>query len=66
MNISAQSVHDPELAQIVDELLAEDLQAGGRQRLELEITENAIMRDPDGAVSAMSRLEDLDVLFSIR
>lgn len=65
VNISAQSLHDPELPQIVGELLAQDRHAGGRPRLELEITENAIMGDPEGAVSAMSQLEDLGVLFSI-
>ena len=65
VNISAQSLHDPELPRVVGDLLRDDARAGGRCRLELEITEDAIMVDPEGAAAAMSRLEDLGVSFSI-
>ena len=65
VNISPQSLHDPDLPRVVSELLEDDVGAGKPRRLELEITENAIMVDPDGAVAAMSRLQDLGVSFSI-
>ena len=64
VNVSAQSLYDPDLPELVRRLLADEQESAG-DRLELEITESAIMADPEGALVAMSRLEELGVLFAI-
>lgn len=63
VNLSAQILHDPTLPDLVDTLLGEEEVDGAR--LELEVTESAVMADPDGAVRAMGRLQEAGVRFAI-
>ncbi len=63
VNLSARILHDAELPDLVGEALA-STGAEGR-RLELEITESALMVDPERAMSAMSRLTAAGVAFTI-
>jgi diguanylate cyclase len=63
VNLSAPMLHDPELPSLVASALHE---AGlDPPRLELEITESAIMADPDAAQAVMRRMVDTGVSFAI-
>lgn len=62
-NVSVINLHDPDLVQyIVDGVQGRRLAA---KRLTLEITETAVMSDPDAALSAVKRLSEFGVRFSI-
>lgn len=65
VNASAQSLHDPRLPAVVASLLSEFSDGAGRPGLEIEITENELMADPESARTAMDRLDRLGVDFSI-
>ena len=63
VNLSASDLNDPDLP---DGILAMLIQADVLPRqLLLEITESAIMREPEKAVRAMRRLRDAGIRFSI-
>ncbi|MDQ3537194.1 MAG: EAL domain-containing protein [Actinomycetota bacterium] len=63
VNCSAHVLHDRELLSVIDDgLLAGDLST---RQLQLEITESAVMADPDGALQAITRLDGAGVSFVI-
>lgn len=62
VNISAQTLHDPRLQAAVEEWYAGPTPPGP---LELEITESAVLSDPDGAVVVLSRLVALGARIAI-
>jgi diguanylate cyclase (GGDEF)-like protein len=63
INLSPYMLHDPKWADaIIDTLAAQGLPA---QQLELEITENAFIHEPDEALQAMDRLCETGVRFSL-
>jgi EAL domain-containing protein (putative c-di-GMP-specific phosphodiesterase class I) len=63
VNISARSLHDPELVRhVADQLARWDLPA---HMLEVEITEGALMVDPPRALETVSKLHEMGVLISI-
>jgi diguanylate cyclase (GGDEF)-like protein/PAS domain S-box-containing protein len=63
INLSSRNLHDPELTAQLTELLRT---CGGRtDRLELEITESAIMADPDRALEVLTRLKAIGLRFTI-
>lgn len=63
VNISSRMFSQGELDILVTDALAESgLEAG---RLELEVTESAIMQDPDAAIEQLSRLRALGVRLAI-
>jgi diguanylate cyclase (GGDEF)-like protein/PAS domain S-box-containing protein len=62
VNISAQTLHDPRLQAAIEEWYGGPAPAGP---LELEITESAVLADPDAAVAVLSRLVSLGVRVSI-
>jgi len=63
VNLSTRILHDVELPDLVRGAIEETgVDARG---LELEITESTVMADPEGALSAMSRLAAAGVAFSI-
>jgi diguanylate cyclase (GGDEF)-like protein len=63
VNISTQSLHDPELGETIARLLeASDVQPS---RLTVEITESAIMVDSMGAVATLARLHETGVRIAI-
>jgi diguanylate cyclase (GGDEF)-like protein len=63
VNLSARSLHDPDLVEEVARLL----QRHGvpASRLTLEVTESAVMADPARAVALLHRLRDLGVRLSV-
>jgi diguanylate cyclase (GGDEF)-like protein/PAS domain S-box-containing protein len=63
VNCSAHILHDRELLSVIDA----GLLAGGlsTHQLQLEITESAVMADPDGALQAITRLDGAGVSFVI-
>jgi EAL domain-containing protein (putative c-di-GMP-specific phosphodiesterase class I) len=63
VNISRRSLHDPELAGQVAELL--NASGVAPERLALEITESAIMADPDRAAEVLGRLGQMGVRIAI-
>lgn len=63
VNISARQFQQKNLAETVAAALEETSLAG--YHLELEIPENAIIQDMDGAALILKRLKDLGVLISI-
>ena len=63
VNLSAPLLYDPELFDIIDyEMRSFRLPPG---RLELEITESAVMQDPERAMTTIGRLRELDVTFAL-
>ncbi|MBI3596223.1 MAG: EAL domain-containing protein [Nitrospirae bacterium] len=63
INLSARNLHD---TQLPDELAGLLRECGGRpDRLQLEITETAIMADPARALEAITRLRAIGIRFSI-
>ncbi len=63
INLSAPLLYDPELFDIIDRELRACRLAPGR--LELEITESAVMQDPERAMTTISRLRGLGITFSL-
>ncbi len=63
VNLSARSLHDPDLVDEVARLL--DKHAVPASRLTLEVTESAVMADPARAVALLHRLRDLGVRLSV-
>jgi diguanylate cyclase (GGDEF)-like protein len=62
-NLSVWNLQDPKLFGVVNELLRQfDVPAN---RLILEITESAVMSDPDSAMDTMNKLSELGVQLSI-
>lgn len=62
VNISAQTLHDPRLQATVEEWYAGPTPPGP---LELEITESAVLTDPDAAVVVLSRFVAMGVRIAI-
>jgi EAL domain-containing protein (putative c-di-GMP-specific phosphodiesterase class I) len=63
VNLSAWTLHDPEILTVVDGLLqAHDVPPA---LLRLEVTESAVMDDPDRALDVLARLSALGVRLSI-
>ena len=57
INLSAKQIHDPA---VVGQLVAAIRNSGiDQHHLKLEVTESAMMKDPDAAVEALSRLKEL-------
>ena len=56
VNLSARNLQDAELLRKIEVMLAEHRVAA--DRLELELTESAIMEDPKGALGVLQRLRD--------
>jgi diguanylate cyclase (GGDEF)-like protein/PAS domain S-box-containing protein len=63
INLSAQTLHDETLRATIEETTRPWIQDG--VELELEITESAIMADPEGAIEAISRMDDAGIAFAI-
>jgi len=63
VNLSARNLHDPQLAEQISELLA--LREVAPQRLELEVTESAVMVDPVRAAAILGGLEQSGVTLAI-
>ena len=63
VNLSAPLLHDAELPHVIDQAL----RASGthERQLELEITESAVMQDPEGAMKTISVLHELGIAFSL-
>jgi diguanylate cyclase (GGDEF)-like protein len=59
VNLSARQVAQPDLAQVVADILRDSAMEPGRLRLEL--TESSLMEDPDAALATMNELRDLGV-----
>lgn len=59
VNLSARNLHDPELVHKVERLMASS--GDGAHWLDLEITESAVMEDPEGVLDNLIRLRDLGV-----
>lgn len=64
VNLSPTNLFDSELAPLVESLVG-DSGSLGNGLLELEITENAVMEDPERALKTMNQLGDLGVKFAI-
>jgi EAL domain-containing protein (putative c-di-GMP-specific phosphodiesterase class I) len=63
VNLSASLLHDPELPHAIDrELRRFGAQVG---QLELEITESAVMQDPEGAMKTIDLLHGLGIAFAL-
>ena len=63
VNLSAPLLYDPELFDMIErEMRASRLPPG---QLELEITESAVMQDPERAMTTISRLRGLGVTFAL-
>ncbi len=63
VNLSARTLTDPDLCQLVAALLAEyDVAA---RMLTLEITESSVMADPDAAIEALQQLRAIGVRLSV-
>jgi diguanylate cyclase (GGDEF)-like protein/PAS domain S-box-containing protein len=63
VNLSARNLHEERLPEVLDELFKS--YAVAPDRLILEITESAIMIDPDGAMDVVKRLAALGLCLSI-
>ncbi len=63
VNLSARSLHDPQLTERITDLLA--AHQVPPSRLQLEVTESAVMTDPTRAVEILGHLGDLGVGVSI-
>ncbi|HEY4485715.1 MAG TPA: EAL domain-containing protein [Nitrospiria bacterium] len=63
INLSARNLHDPELPDHLAKLI--ETCGGKSDRLELEITESAIMADPARALEAITRLRAVGIRFAI-
>ncbi len=63
VNLSARSLHDPDLVEEVDRLLRRH--GVPASRLTLEVTESAVMADPARAVALLHGLRDLGVRLSV-
>ena len=63
VNLSAQVIHDNKLPRLVDDMLRRyELPP---QRLTLELTESAIMHDPEGALAVAHQITEIGVRLSI-
>lgn len=63
INLSARSLHDLELPLVISRLLAEHELAA--EHLTLEITESAVMSNPDDALIILSRLDRMGITLAI-
>jgi len=63
VNLSARNLHDPELRGYLAELFKTT--GGTPELLELEITESAIMADPQRALEVITRLRAMGIRFSL-
>jgi diguanylate cyclase (GGDEF)-like protein/PAS domain S-box-containing protein len=63
VNLSARNLVDDRCFNVIQELL--DKYATPTEMLELEITETALMQDPEGAVKLLGRIADLGVKLAI-
>jgi diguanylate cyclase (GGDEF)-like protein len=63
VNLSPRNLHDAELVYKLDQLLA--AVRADVDWLEVEITEGAVMEDPDGALSILARLNEMGILLYI-
>ncbi len=63
VNLSARSLHDPDLVEEVGRLLRRH--GVPASRLTLEVTESAVMADPTRAVALLHQLRDLGVRLSV-
>jgi diguanylate cyclase (GGDEF)-like protein len=63
VNLSARSLHDPELVDTITDLL--QVWGVNAPCLEVEITESAIIVDPDRAMKTLTRLHEMGVWISI-
>jgi c-di-GMP phosphodiesterase len=63
MNLSAQLLHDPQLSRLVSDAIGDAATSG--DQLELEITESAVMADPEGALTTITDLTSRGVRFTI-
>ena len=63
VNLSAPLLHDAELPHAIGRELPEA--DGPEGRLELEITESAVMHDPGGAMKTISLLQSLGIAFAL-
>ena len=63
VNLSARSLHDPDLVEEVDRLLRRH--GVPASRLTLEVTESAVMADPGRATALLHALRDLGVRLSV-
>ena len=63
MNLSPRSLHSQEVLSYLEELLARSQLSPSR--ITLELTETAVMIDPEGAISRLRRLHELGLRLSI-
>src|SRR4029077_7862498 len=63
VNLSARNLHDPQLENFITELLKTT--AWPPEKLELEITESAIMVDQQRALEAITRLRAMGLRFAL-
>ncbi|HTN43095.1 MAG TPA: EAL domain-containing protein [Nitrospiria bacterium] len=63
VNLSTRNLHDPHFPDQISEILQPT--RGKADRLELEITESAIMNDPARALEAITRLRTMGIRFAI-
>jgi diguanylate cyclase (GGDEF)-like protein len=63
VNLSARHLRDPELPDRVADVLHRH--GVGSSALSLEITENAIMCDPDRSIACLSRLRDMGIALAV-
>ncbi len=63
VNLSARTLHDPQLPDLLSELI--QTCSAAPDRLMLEITENAIMADPERAIENLTRLKAMGIRFAI-
>ena len=63
VNLSARSLHDPHLPEMVEDALK--ITGAGPDQLTLEITESAIMLDPKRAEETLTRLSRMGIRLSI-
>ena len=63
VNLSTRNLHDPHFPDQISDIL--QVTGGKPDRLELEITESAIMNDPARALEAITRLRTMGIRFAI-
>ena len=63
VNLSARNLHDTEITEKVERLLAAS--PDGAHWLDLEITESAVMEDPEGVLQNLIRLRDMGIALYI-
>lgn len=63
INLSARNIQDPQMQAVIEEKIKRC--GTGSGTLELEITENIIMDDPEGALEVMHQLRKLGITFTI-